>query len=166
GWFDGRFAGERIPTLEEVFSLIAEHRGGTPLVAVDLKQPGLARDVVRLAQRQRCLDRLLFIGKTISDPNVREELKAESADAQTAVLAAAAEQLDAALAERHADWIYLRFLPSADEMAKIRGAGKRTFIAGPLVAEQAPDNWRRAAELGIDAILTDLPLDLAAQQKK
>ena len=37
------------------------------------------------------------------------------------------------------------------------------FIAGPLVAGQEPANWKRATELGIDAILTDYPLELARQ---
>jgi glycerophosphoryl diester phosphodiesterase len=34
----------------------------------------------------------------------------------------------------------------------------RAFIAGPTVAGDLPDNWRQAAEAGIDAILTNHPL--------
>lgn len=36
-WFDPRFAGERVPTMEEVLSLVAEYRQHEILVAVDLK---------------------------------------------------------------------------------------------------------------------------------
>jgi hypothetical protein len=34
------------------------------------------------------------------------------------------------------------------------------FIAGPLVAGREPKNWQQAIDLGIDAILTDHPLEL------
>jgi glycerophosphoryl diester phosphodiesterase len=36
-WFDPRFAGERVPTVEEVLKLIAEYKQHDVLIAVDLK---------------------------------------------------------------------------------------------------------------------------------
>ena len=40
--------------------------------------------------------------------------------------------------------------------------GKRAFLAGPVVAGREPLNWRRAIYAGIDGILTDYPMELAA----
>jgi hypothetical protein len=40
---------------------------------------------------------------------------------------------------------------------------KRIFIAGLLVAGHEAANWKRATELGFDAILTDYPLELSRQ---
>ena len=63
--------------------------------------------------------------------------------------------------ERDADWIYLRHLPTRDEVDRVHAAGKRLFLSGPKVAGLETDNWKQATERGIDAILTDFPLELA-----
>ena len=68
-----------------------------------------------------------------------------------------------ALADPAATWVYVRFLPTDAEVKRIHEAGKRLFIAGPLVAGQQTKNWTRAAALPLDAILTDYPLELAEQ---
>lgn len=48
----------------------------------------------------------------------------------------------------------------------VHRAKKRAFIAGPTVSGKVPKNWRQAAEVGIDAILTDYPLDLRTTFRK
>src|SRR5260370_26727865 len=73
-WFDPKFAGERVPTVEEVLKLVAEYRQHNIVLAVDLKAENVEHDVVRLAEYHEVLDRLLFIGRTISDPQVRDRL--------------------------------------------------------------------------------------------
>jgi hypothetical protein len=45
-------------------------------------------------------------------------------------------------------------------MADVTSKGKRAFIAGKTVAGNLPDNWRKAAGVGIDGILTDYPIEL------
>lgn len=77
-WFDAKFAGEKVPTIEEVLELVAEYRQHDVLIAVDLKAENVAQSVVRLAEKHGVLDRLLFIGGTISDPQVRAEIRAAS----------------------------------------------------------------------------------------
>jgi len=86
-WFDPRFACEQVPTIDEVFQLVAQYPLHDILVAVDLKADEVEMDVVRLAENHKILDKLLFIGMTISEPFVREGLKATSTKAQTAVVA-------------------------------------------------------------------------------
>lgn len=163
--FDPAFRNERVPRIEDIFTLIAAEARGPALFAVDLKDTGngLEEKVVRLAESQNILDQLIFIGATIESADVRSRLKAASDLARTARLVPAPADLAAAMADEDADWVYLRFLPAAADMNRIHATGKRAFLAGPLVAGNEPDNWSQAAQLGFDAILTDYPLDLAKQ---
>lgn len=85
-WFDTKFAGEKIPTIDEVLKLVCEYRQHDLLIAVDLKAEGVEEQVVRLAEKHDVLHRMLFIGRTISEPEVRSALKRASAKAQTAVV--------------------------------------------------------------------------------
>ena len=82
-WFDPKFAGEKVPTIDEVLKLIAEYRQHDVLIAVDLKAANVGEDVVRLAERHKVLDRLLFIGRTISEPELRRNIKEASPEAHT-----------------------------------------------------------------------------------
>lgn len=162
GWFDPRFAGARVPTIDEVFALIAQDRDRPVLIAVDLKAAGVEEGVVRSAVKHRVLDRLLFIGRTISDPEVRKRLKGASPQAQVAIVANDAAEFPAAASATDADWVYFRYLPTRGEVDTVHRAGKRAFIAGVTVSGNVPDHWRVAIDAGIDAILTDYPLELAS----
>ena len=165
-WFDPKFAGEKVPTVEEVLKLVAEYRQHDVLIAVDLKAENVEEDVVRLAEKHKVLDRLLFIGTTISEPKVRKQIRTASAKAQTAAVANNINEFSNALAAGNADWVYFRYLPPKEQVEAVHGAGKRAFIAGVTVAADLPVNWRNAAEVGIDAILTDYPLNLRQSLKQ
>jgi glycerophosphoryl diester phosphodiesterase len=159
-WFDPTFKDERIPTLAEVFTLRAQYPAAAGFIAVDLKEPDTEADTVRLAQKHGVLDQLVFIGLTISNADVRQRLRKANAATHVARLVEADQGLAAALKDADADWIYLRHLPSREAVARVHAAGKRLFLVGPKVAGVETDNWKQAAGLGIDAILTDHPLVL------
>jgi glycerophosphoryl diester phosphodiesterase len=163
--FDRSFHGEGVPRIEEIFTLIDKDAPRDALFTIDLKETGdgLEEKLVRLAESRNCLDQLLFIGLTIESADVRSRLKAVSDQARTARLIPMPADIAAALADTDSDWVYLRFLPTAADVQRIHAANKRIFLAGSLVAGQEPANWSKAAELGIDAILTDFPLELAKQ---
>jgi glycerophosphoryl diester phosphodiesterase len=165
--FDAAFAGERVATVEEFFALLKERKSSI-LVAIDLKAPGCEADVVKLAVKYGVLPQLVFIGLAIENPKVRAALKEASGSAACAVLCPAAEKIPDAIAESSADWIYVRFIPSADEVKKVHAAGKRVFLVGPLVMGHEPANWAKAHSAGVDAILTDHPLEcrLSGREKK
>ena len=65
-----------------------------------------------------------------------------------------------------ANWVYFRFLPTKAQIEAVHRAGKKTFIAGPTVAGNVPENWQHCADVGIDGILTDYPLDLRTALKR
>lgn len=161
-WFDPAFRGERIPSVEEVLALVAEYPAEAGLIAVDLKVAGdgVDGDVVRLARQKEVLDRLLFIGHTIREPAVRRRLRQADPAAHVATLANERSELAAAIDDSNSDWVYARFVPSREDVARIRQADKRVFVAGPPVSVRKPANWRAAARAGVDAILTDYPLAL------
>jgi glycerophosphoryl diester phosphodiesterase len=164
-WFDPRFAGEKVPTVEEVLELVVEYQQHDVLIAVDLKAEGVGQDVVRLAEKHEVLDKLLFIGKTISEPEVRDRIRSVSKKAHTAAVANNADEFEKAFAESNADYLYFRYLPCKEQMEAVHRARKRAFIAGTTVSGHAPENWQHAVDVGVDGILTDYPLELAAMMR-
>lgn len=134
GWFDPKFTEEKVPTVDEVLKLVSEYRQHDVLVAVDLKAENVGKDVVRLAEKHKVLDRLLFIGRTITEPKLRKQIKSASAKAHTAAVANDADEFPKTLAVQNADWVYVRFLPTIDQIKAVHRAKKRAFIAGPTVS--------------------------------
>jgi len=51
-------------------------------------------------------------------------------------------------------------MPSKGQIDAVHRANKRALIAGKPVRGHLPENWLHVAGLGIDAILTDYPLEL------
>ena len=160
-WFDPRFAGEKVPTIDEILKLVAEYQQHDFLIAVDLKAEGVEQEVVLLAEMHKVLHMLLFIGRTISEPHVRDQIRSVSKKAHTAAVANSTEEFPKALAALNADYVYFRYLPPKDQMESVRSAGKRAFIAGAKVSGNVPENWQHAVDLRIDGILTDYPFELA-----
>jgi glycerophosphoryl diester phosphodiesterase len=163
--FDAAFAGERVPTLDEFFALLRERRSPI-LVAIDLKEPDCEADVVKLAEKHGVLKQLVFIGLAIENSKVRERLKDASASAACAALCPAADKLAATVGDKSAEWVYLRFIPTADEVKAVHAAGKKVFLVGPLVAGNEPANWAKGRAAGVDAILTDYPLECRASWRE
>lgn len=160
-WFDPAFRGEQIPTIDEIFSLLARYANSPALIAVDMKgdDARIEQDVVALAARHKVLDRLLFIGRTIERPEVRQRLKAASPAVRVAKLVDAA-QFIASARDAAVDVLYVRFIPDSEQMAAAHRANKQVFLAGPLVAGRETENWERARQAGLDAVLTDFPLEM------
>lgn len=161
GWFAPSFRGFKMPTIDEVLALIAAHPASSGVYTVDLKasDEAVEADVVRLAKQHGVLDRLLFIGRAIDHADVRRRLRAADEHCHTAAVANVRDELSAAVADADSDWVYVRFVPTAGDATAIRAAGKRTIIAGPTVVGLEPTNWSQAAAAGVDAVLTDYPVE-------
>lgn len=161
-WFGSSFTGERVPTIDELFALAAGHPPDSGTLAVDIKGTDLEieSDLVTLAVKHKILDRLVFIGRAIDDRDVRRRLKGADPLARVARLVTSTADFPEAIDDPGCDWLYLRHLASPSEVKRVHLAGKRVFIAGPLVAGDEPANWQTAASAGYDAILTDHPFEL------
>ncbi len=164
-WFDPAFRGEQIPTLDEVFELLAEYGKFPFLIAVDFKgdDSKIERDVVALAERHDVLDHLLMIGRTIQSPQVRRRLRQANPRTHVATVANNPAEFPTALKDSDSDWVYVRYVPSVNEVRAVHAAGRRMFIAGSTVAGLQRDNWHVVGERGMDAILTDYSIELSRQ---
>lgn len=160
-WFDPAYAGESVPLLEEVFVLLKESKQPSVLAAIDFKiqDDRVAGEVVRLAEKHGVVKQLVCIGIAIEDQSFRQQLKKANPQTPVARLTETPEQLTEALADASADWIYVRFIPTAEQVLRIHQRGKKVFLVGPKVAGQEPDNWQQARKAGVDAMLTDYPLE-------
>lgn len=161
GWFHPQFTGETIPTVAEVLKQAANHRAGPKLIALDIKidDNELAGDLAEAVASAELLDRVVCIGLTITDADLRKRFREANPKLPLAVLAQTANDLEAAIADGQSDWVYVRFLPNAEQAASVHRAGKKLFAAGPLYAGVEKANWQQAAKVGIDAVLTDYPLE-------
>jgi glycerophosphoryl diester phosphodiesterase len=160
-WFHRDFAGQRVPTLEEVFALVQARKQPSTRVMLDLKidDGRVEAEVVALAQKYKICSYVVFIGTTIDRPAVRERILQADAGAAVARLAQTREKLPEVLADKTAGWAYLRFVPTAAEVKRLHAAGKKVFVVGSAVAGYEPKNWAAAKGAGVDAILTDFPLE-------
>lgn len=167
-WFAPSFRGSRVPTIEAILRQIAEHPTSDGWYAVDMKaeDEAVESDVIQLAERIGVLERLLFIGRTIDHVEVRRRLRAASPRCHTAALANHRQELSAAIADSASDWVYLRFVPTSEEIAAVRSAGKKSIIAGATVAGEEKSNWSKAVAAGVDAVLTDYALELRREVNK
>lgn len=153
--------GERIPRLSTLLEMLARNPDPQHLILLDLKvaDENAPEELVELLRQHRLLDRVVFIGLTILRPELRARLRAASDAAQISVLAATSADLAAALRDPHANWAYLRFVPTAAEVQSIRARGMKTVVVGAPVVGIEPANWRRARDVGVDAIMTEYPLE-------
>lgn len=160
-WFAKEFRGLRIPTIDEVLALVAAHPTSAGVYCVDMKgdDEAIERDVVALAKKHGVLERLLFIGRTIDQADVRRRLRTADGKCHTAALAQTRDQLSIALSVPEADWVYCRFVPTDAEIATIRAAGKRAIIAGAVTATPEVATWKPAARAAVDAVMTDYPVE-------
>lgn len=157
--FDAKFAGKRVPELHEVFSAFGKHLRKDDIICIDLKinDGKVEADVVKLAKDASVLDKCLFIGAAIENAEVRQRVRTADAKAHVACLADKQEGLAASLEDKNSDWAYVRFIPTEEQMKAIRKAGKKVILVGPLVMGKEPENWKKAAAFGVDALLTDYP---------
>lgn len=161
GYLAAFYKGEPIPAFEELLVLLRDCRDPGLLVAVDLKEtgPNAEAELVELARRHGVLEQLIFIGLTIIDRDVRARLRAADTRTQIAVLAQTQDDVPAALADPHGTWAYLRFVPDAGTVETIHAAGRRAFVVGKTVEGLETANWLRAKSVGVDAIMTEYPLE-------
>jgi glycerophosphoryl diester phosphodiesterase len=155
------YKGERVPKFEDLLKLIKEHKNPNVLIAVDLKltDDTAEKQLVGLARKYGVLDQLIFIGLTILDPSIRKKLYEADSKTQIAVLIQNPVDVPSALKDPHANWAYLRFVPSKDIVNTIRATNRKIFVVGDMVAGHKVENWRLSKEVGVDAVMTEYPFE-------
>jgi len=160
-WFDSRFSGLRVPSLEETFTLIRERKRGPTLIALNIK--GITtegeRELVRLLEKFE-----LFEESFAFDQSVECSQRLQALDTRIQIgRNIRREDLDSQLAEDAIDVFLLTFVPNEVEVSLLR-KHKKTILfnyAGEGEHRREEKNWLRVREVGIDGMLTDYPLDCA-----
>lgn len=158
-WFDQRFNGEKVPTLEEVFKFIRERQRTQVTIALNMKviSPGIEKNIVRLVEKYELFDQLCAFGQS-SDSSLR--FKQANPKLQTTVYLndSEADQFTTTLHDPMADCLWVKFIPSAEAMEQARKLGKHVWL-GLHIGENRPDIWDEARAVKMDAICTDWPLE-------
>ena len=160
--FEARFAGERIPTLQEVFDLVAGNRAlvNVELKADSLKSDGLEEKLVALIRRYDLGERLLI---SSFNPFALWRVRRLAPDLSLALLYA--ENMPVHLRNR-----WFAFLPRPDALnpslriatqEHVRWAKSKGYRLYVWTVDEEPE-MRRLIALGVDGIITNKP-DLLRQ---
>jgi glycerophosphoryl diester phosphodiesterase len=156
-WFDREFAGEKIPTVEDLLALVKQ-RHSDALVLLELEAEGAEPELARLLARSGLAAQVVVAGRPARDPALRRKLRAGAPKLGLAAAAQAPDELESALTAPDADWVLTAYLPSVADAARVHKAGRRLLVAA-RPAGYDPDLCARAAEAQSDALLTDFPLE-------
>ena len=157
-WFDPSFAGERVPTLDQVLELVA----GRCDVAVEIKNgpifyPGIEEAVLRTLERRRALGRSIVI--SFDHPSVLR-FKELAPQSRTGVLFVGRPADPAQLAkEARAEALMPLWTDVTPEL--ISSAHRAGLGVIPWTVDD-PEAMRRVAGMGVDGIVTNCPDRLVA----
>jgi len=157
-WFDPRFAGEKVPTLEEVFQLIRGHQRTSVTIGLNMKviSPRIEQNIVQLVEKYDMFDHLFAFGQPID--STRRFKKVNRKLRTTTQHIRNTEQFNADLQDPMADDLWVVFVPDARAVEQARQLGKRVWIS-LHIAENRPDTWDKARASKVNGICTDWPLE-------
>ena len=162
-WFDATFAGVRIPTLEETLSLVSKRKRGRTLIALNIKH--LTRDgeskLAVLIEKYKLLNESFAFDQS---DEMSRRLKKLNPAIRIGHNVYNRKNYQALLKEGLVDCFLLAYTPTADDVLFLRQRGKQVLFnyAGSGPGRREKVAWKRAAEAGIDGLLTDYPLDCQA----
>ncbi|MFC1525798.1 glycerophosphodiester phosphodiesterase [Candidatus Latescibacterota bacterium] len=161
-WFGPHFAGEGVPTFDEVLELVSRYRHVSPSIALDVKNPppDIIGMICNCLTRHQLVDDVIGIGAIIRSAEVRRQFCEASSQFRCAVVAETAADVDAALEDEHSTWVYARFVPSPDDVCRISQGGKKLIVCGSEVSRDV-NRAHDAYKAGPDMVLTSHPSRLA-----
>ncbi len=160
-WFDPRFTGLRVPSLEETFALIRDRKRRPTVIALNIKgitQDG-ERELIRLLAKFSLFDESFAF-----DQSVQCSQRLKTLDSRIRIgRNARREELNSLLAEDAIDVFLLTFVPNEAEVSLLRKHKKQILFnySGTGEHRREEKTWLRVREVGIDGMLTDYPLDCA-----
>ncbi|GGE22856.1 glycerophosphoryl diester phosphodiesterase [Marinithermofilum abyssi] len=162
-WFDPEFKGEKIPTLEEVLQLVAEHG---MKINIELKNnrviyPELEQKVANLLQQYGLVKQAVISSFNHYSLKVMKQVQPEI---DTAILYMEG-LVDPWVYAKHAGATSLHpyWYTVVEEVVK--GCQKENLPVRPFTVNQ-PKGMRRLLQLGVDAIITDKPDVLREEMEK
>lgn len=157
-WFGPAFAGERVPTLEDVLdALPADAVVDVEAKTLDGPYPGLVDAVGRLALARGMRDRVML---TSFDPDAAHEFKVRFPEMRAGLIVLfEVGAKDVESVAHYADALVLRHdLVSDEVLAAARRQGLQVMAWTVNDAARAKELWTR----GVDAVVSDVPGEIAA----
>lgn len=155
GWKDARYAGERIPTLEEIFQAV----GGRLFMNIELTNystpfDGLVDEVAALVRRHSMEKRVLFSSFFPTNLIRARQLLPNVPCGQLALPGRAGgwQRFSSRLMRLEAEHPYTEDV-TAQGIARAHARGRRVHVW----TVNDPDDMRRLRTLGVDGIFTDDP---------
>ncbi len=158
-WFHPRFAGERVPTLEETFALIRQRRRGRTIIALNIKDitRGGEKRLVELIEKYD-----LFSDTFAFDQSDECSRRLKALNPQMRIGANVSRNtFEMRLKEGLLDVFLVTFIPLPEEVQRLHQHGRQVVFnfAGSGDVRRNPAAWDRARQAGIDGLLTDFPLE-------
>ena len=162
-WHGELFAGERVPTLQDLLDVAARHgRAATTLVLeTKVDDPQMGADVCRALNEHGLMPHAIGIGTIMTSQDVRRRFREADAGFNAACLADAPEDLESALADEFSNWVCSRFVPTRQQMEIAHQAGKRLIASGPDAMNDV-ELALEAMRNGVDIALSNHPVDIVA----
>lgn len=161
-WFGPEFAGQRVPTFDEALEVVHRQAQASPAIALDVKEPfgDIVHMICDCIQRHGLTEDVLGIGALIGSVDVRRQFCEVLDEFQCAAIAETREEIDAALGDVYATWVYARFVPTVEDVQQVSQAGKRLIVCGTEVSNNV-DRAHDAYKAGPEMVLTSHPSRLA-----
>ena len=163
-WFHSAFAGQAVPTFSTTCELAAQHGHCDVLLGLDIKeeQSPIEQKVCRELLRFELMPRVIGIGNMLHSEELRGRFKAVCADFPAARRVGSPDELEDALGDPTADFLFVPYAISAAQVAQTHQAGKQIFVVGAQVQDFHPENWRLCREVGADVLCTDYAIECQA----
>ena len=163
-WFHPAFAGQVVPTFMKTCELAALHGRCDVLICMDIKEEQSPIEQKVCTELLQCglMNRVIGIGKMLRSQELRNRFKDVCNDFPTARRVGSPDELDDALGDPSADWIFVPYAISAAQVEKTHQAGKQVFVVGDQVEEFHPENWLVCREVGADLLCTNYPIECHA----
>ena len=149
--FSPAYAGEQVPTLDEVFQLFSTQAPAKAILSIDTKveQPEMYDTLIDLLKRYNLFDRAYI---EVSNSGVAEAIRGRDARVRFAVWAPSNSDIDTALSYAPFERIHTQAL-RANRADEVHTTGKK------LIARvNTEEEWRQVRSYAIDGINTDYPL--------
>ena len=158
-WFSPQFKGERVPTLDETLKLVSEMQKGKVPIAVNIKDidENGEKQLVALLKKYNLTDQSFCFDQSRACSERLKALDMHIRIAQNVVKGNLSQELK----ENFLDVFLIWFIPTQEEVAQLKHAGKSIVLnmGGPRAHEDDPAYFRLFLTAGIDAILIDHALE-------
>ncbi len=158
-WFHPRFAGVRVPTLEEALVLVKERKRGPTILALNVKDisQDSERQLVELVKKYALLNESFAFDQTDESSRRLKALNPKfrigaNVNRQT---------VEPRLKEGLLDVFLVTFVPTAEEVRRLHERGKQVVFnfVGSTERHRDPKTWTQARESGIDGLFNDFALE-------